>query len=99
MKKPTKPKKASKVVDIKTRRGTSVSPSILRLAEQLIAMSDIRDIVAVLGDISNEGWSPQLIPDVPNTPEIQQRVHDIIYEAVWELDRFTDSLGQRRSMP
>lgn len=90
--KPRKPKKATKVVDIKTRRGTSVSPSVLRLAEQLIAMSDIRDIVGLLGDISNEDWSPQLIPDIPNTPEIQQYVHDIIYEAVWELDRYTDSL-------
>src|SRR5437667_10336830 len=84
-----------KVVDIKTRRGTPISPSIIGMAEQLIAMSDIRDIVALLGDISNEGWSPQLIPNVPNTHEIQQRVHDIIYQAVWELDRYTDSLEQQ----
>lgn len=82
------------MVDIKTRRGAPISHNIISMAEQLIAMSDIRDIVALLGDISNEGWSPQLIPDTPNTPEIQQRVHDIIYEAVWELDRYTDSLEQ-----
>jgi hypothetical protein len=81
-----------KVVDIKTRRGRSVSPSVLAMAEQLIAMEDIREIIAVLGGISGEGWSPQLLPGIPNTPEIQERVYRIIYDAVDELDRFADSL-------
>lgn len=82
------------IVDIKSRRSRSVSPSVLAMAEQLIAMEDIREILQVLGDISSEESSPQLLMGRPNTPEINERVHDIIYEAVGQLEQFEDSLKE-----
>ncbi|HBB89500.1 MAG TPA: hypothetical protein DC047_17995 [Blastocatellia bacterium] len=81
-----------RVIDIKTRRRRSVSASVLAMAEQLIAMEDIREILQVLGDISCEESSPQLFLARPNTPEINERVHEIIYEAVGQLEQFEDSL-------
>jgi hypothetical protein len=81
-----------KVVDIKTRRPRSDNPHIWELAKQIISMEDIKEFVAVLGDISSDYPDMQLLRDIPNTPEINERVHDILWEAVGQLERFEDSL-------
>lgn len=88
----TAKKKLSKVVDIKTRKSRSDNPDVWAMAEQIIAMEDIREVLQVLGDISSDRPEIQLLRDVPNTPEINERVHDIIYEAVGQLERLEDSL-------
>jgi hypothetical protein len=83
------------IVDINRRRSRSASSSVWAMAEQLIAMEDIREVLQVLGDISHDVPEVQLLRDIPNTPEISERVHDIIYEAVGQLEQFEDSLKDR----
>ena len=83
------------IVDIKSRRSRSAGSSVWAMAEQLIAMEDIREILQVLGDISSDVPEIQLLRDRQNTPEINERVHDIIYEAVVQLEQFEDSLKDR----
>ncbi len=85
----------NKVVDIKTRRPRSDNPRIWELAKQIIAMEDIREVVSVLGDISSDYPDIQLLRDIPNTPEINERVHDILWEAVGHLEWFEDSLKEQ----
>ena len=69
-----------------------MSSSLWGLAEQIISMEGIIETIAVIGDISYEVPEIQLFNDIPNTPEINLRVHDILWEAVGELDRLRDSL-------
>jgi hypothetical protein len=82
------------VVDIKSRVRRKDNPRVWEIAKQLIAMEDIREVVAVLGDVSSEFPEVQLLRDIPNSPEINERVHNILWEAVGQLDQFEDSLKE-----
>lgn len=82
------------VADIKSRARRNDKPPVWEMAAQLVAMEDIREVLQVLGDISSDVPEVQLLRDIPNTPEINERVHDIIYEAVGQLEQFEDSLKE-----
>jgi hypothetical protein len=80
------------VIDIKTRPRRKDTPRVWQMAQQLIAMEDIREIVAVLADISADVPDVPLFLDTTNTPEINERVYKILREAVCQLEDFEDSL-------
>jgi len=73
------------VIDLNSRRKRNDNPSVLGLAEQLIAMEGIIETVAVLADVSHDFRWLQLFEGIPDTPQIRERVYDIIREAVDDL--------------
>jgi hypothetical protein len=81
-----------RVIDINSRTRRADKPSIWAMAEQMISMEGIRETLAVIGDITYEVPELQLFASTPNRREINQRVHDIIWNAVGELEQFEDSL-------
>jgi hypothetical protein len=83
------------VVDMKSRRRRNDNPSVLGLAEQLIAMEGIIETVAVLADVSHDFHWLQLFEGIPDTPEVRDRVWDIIREAVVDLVHLEDSLREQ----
>jgi hypothetical protein len=80
------------VVDIKSRTRRKDSTPVWEMSKQLIAMEDIREVVAVLAWISADVPEVQLFRDMPNTPVINERVHRILRETVVQLEDFEDSL-------
>lgn len=84
-----------KVVDIKTRRGRSDSPDIMATAVQLIAMTDAREIVALLSILLHDTEGIPLLDGAPDTPDVREAIYEILSNAVADLDRLTDSFKVR----
>jgi hypothetical protein len=84
-----------KVVDIKTRRGRADSSDIMATAEQLIAMADAREIVALLSHLLHDTQGIPLLDGAPDTPDVRETIYEILSDAVAELDRLTDSFKVR----
>jgi hypothetical protein len=80
-----------KVINIKTRRKDQTNPSIWLMIEQLVATVGVKEVVHVMADISHDLPALQLMCNIQNTPEISQRVDEILSQAIIQLEELEDS--------